>query len=232
MCRMLSYLPDDEWFSILLSHVAEALEENLHFLLQIWGHGGSNPPTHDVRVIVILPPAWAIARPLRQDPVGVHKELWQSGVKSGFVAKLFQGLHEVFEPLIEMEAIAFIHPPCQRVGAHLQERERVKIHIFIEVKNQQLCCNFCSDQQMKIRIFEFVLMTLVTDQFQVWPLWFCLEYWAVWNHKVVCDLGRCGTESSCPADKRSLPVASLELVLEAFKSFSTSFLSDWLMLRR
>lgn len=136
MCRMLSHLPDDEWFPILLSHVAEAVEENLHFLLQIWGHGCSNPPPQEVRVIVICPPAGVVARPLRQDPVGVHDELRQSGVKSGFVAKLFQGLHEVFKPLSEMVAIAFIHPPCQRVGAHLQERERK--HILIEIKSTVL----------------------------------------------------------------------------------------------
>lgn len=130
MCQRLSHLPDDEWFVILSSHVAEAVEENLHFLLQIWRHSRSNPPPQEVRIIVILPLAGTIARPLRQDSVGVHDELRQSGVKSGFVAKLFQGLHEVFIPLSEIEAIAFIHPPCQGVGAHLQERERKKMYIY------------------------------------------------------------------------------------------------------
>ena len=73
---------------------------------------------------------------------------------------------------------------------------------------------------------------MVIEQFLVWPLWFCLEYWAAWNRKVACDLGICGTESFCPADKRSLPVASPELVLESFKTFAICFLPDWLKLRR
>lgn len=138
MCRMLSHLPDDEWFFILLRKVAEAVEENMHFLLQIRGHGCNNPAPQEVRVIVIAPPAGAVGRPLRQDPVGVHDELRQSGVKSGFVAKLFQGLHEVFIPLSEMEAIAFIHPSCQWVGAHLQERDTEKTGIYTGQINMQM----------------------------------------------------------------------------------------------
>lgn len=120
--------------------MAEAVEENLHFLLQIRGHGCSNPLPQEVRVIIILTPAGAVARPLRQDPVGVHDELRQSGVKSGFVAKVFQGLHKVFKPLSEIDAIAFIHPSCQRVGGHLQGREREREKMYIS--RGQFCCNF------------------------------------------------------------------------------------------
>lgn len=130
MCRLLLHLPDEEWFFILPSHVAEAVEENVHFLLQIWGHGCGNPLPEEVGVIVGLPPDAAVARLLRQDPVAVHDELRQSGVKRGFVAQLFQVLHEAYIPLIEMEAIAFIHLPCQGVGAHLQEGERERTCIY------------------------------------------------------------------------------------------------------
>lgn len=115
--------------------MAEAVEKNLHFLLQIRGHGCSNPLPQEVRVIIILTPAGAVARPLRQDPVGVHDELRQSGVKSGFVAKVFQGLHQVFKPLSEIDAIALIHPSCQGVGGHLQERERERKRIYLEVSS-------------------------------------------------------------------------------------------------
>lgn len=68
----LARLPEKEWLSIFLGHVAEACKEKQQFLLKLSRCTGHYVPPQDFGVIVICCLDAVVNRPMHQDPIGVH----------------------------------------------------------------------------------------------------------------------------------------------------------------
>lgn len=107
-----SHLPEKEWLFIFLSNVAEACKEKQQFFLKLSRCTGCYVPLQEFRVIVVHCFDDVVTRPLHQDPIGVHDKFSQRRVKSCFISKLVQRLHEVIIPLGKMKSITFICLSC------------------------------------------------------------------------------------------------------------------------
>lgn len=114
------FLPEKKRLSVFLCHAAETVEHKQQVLVQFSWRCGHYDFPQKVWIVVLYCLAAAFIRSLLQDPIGVDNKFHEGRVKCCFIAKLVELLHEVSVPLSEIQPIAFIYPPCQRVCANLQ----------------------------------------------------------------------------------------------------------------